>query len=222
MEYELVLWDLDGTLIDTSPGVFHCLEQTFQELNLPIPPVEVLRKFIGPPLMESFSAYSGLEQDQVAGAVRLFREKYQGEQLFQAVVYEGLTDLMDRLKADGVKMAVTTMKPESSSKPLLEHLGLMKYFDALCCGAEDESGEITKADLVRQAMDVLNMPDPFKILLIGDSKYDAQGAQACRVDFAVALYGFGFTEEQARETESVFIAETPNDLADLFYIRGDI
>lgn len=222
MEYELVLWDLDGTLIDTSPGVFFCLKETFQELGIEQPPAEILHKFIGPPLTQSLRVYGKVPEEKIELAVTTFKGKYRGERLYMANVYDKIEELLARLKADGVKQVVATLKPGSSARDILEHTGLLKYFDAVCCGSEDESGNLTKADLIRSAMDEIGMHDPFKMLLIGDSDYDAQGAQECRIDFAAALYGFGFTPEQARDSDSVFIAEAPGDLADLFYISDEV
>ena len=177
MHYKVVLWDFDGTLVDTSEGIFRSLEYAFRQLGTPAPGRDVLRRFIGPPLLYSFQTYIGMSYEEAKRAVLVFRDDYEAGGMYRSRVYDGLPELIARLRQNGVKTAVATLKPEATAKQLLHHFGMEGLFDACTGNTPDENDQTTKADIIRRTMRRLEWTDCSSMVLIGDSVYDAQGAQ---------------------------------------------
>jgi phosphoglycolate phosphatase len=127
--YSTVIFDLDGTLIDTKRGILSCLEHTFNTLGLPQYPEP--DRFLGPPLPDSFRRFCGMSESETDEAVRIFRERYSGEELFNAEAFRGIPELLGELKDNGYTLAVATCKVEKYAVSILAHFGIDKYFDAV-------------------------------------------------------------------------------------------
>ncbi len=192
MNYDAFIFDMDGTLADTSPGVFAGLKITFDALGIPIPGDEVMRKFIGPPLISSFKREYDMDDAQAYRAAGVFRSFYGERGMFMCELYPGMRELLFRLKNAGARLTVATLKLESSARHIVEHLGLSGVFDAVI-GA-DPGGIRTKKDTVLFGLAEAGCVSPDRALLIGDSEYDAVGARQAGVDFCAAMYGFGFDD----------------------------
>ena len=186
---KLIIFDLDGTLLDTSEGVVECADYAAGILGKPQLPREELLDFIGPPLTASFKKHYGLDDAATAEAIRLFREHYREGAVFLARPYDGIFELCRLLKARGIRMAVATNKLESMARLLLSRFGFDAYCDPIC-GA-DPDGKLTKADLIRKCMSAAGSA-PEETTLIGDTIFDAEGAAAAGVHFLAVTYGFGF------------------------------
>lgn len=217
MHYKVVLWDFDGTLVDTSEGIFRSLEYAFMRLGAPAPGREVLRRFIGPPLLYSFQTYIGMSYEEAQRAVLVFRDDYEAGGMYHSRVYDGLPELIARLRQNGVKTAVATLKPEATARQLLHHFGMEGLFDACTGNTPDENDQTTKADIIRKTMHRLEWTDLSSMVLIGDSVYDAQGARDVGIDFIAAAYGFGIGPGERETLDSRFVAETPGDLSTYFF-----
>lgn len=191
--YKAVLFDLDGTLIDTSAGVIDCIKLTIKDLNLTPLSMEDILKFIGPPLQNSFKDICHLNDDMVSLAVKTFRTHYTGDNLFNVEIYEGIFELLECLKSKNIKIAVATYKQESFAKTLLEHVGIAKYCDYIY--GSDPLGVLTKSDIVEKCIQSFN-EDKSNVVLIGDSQFDAVGSKNANVDFIGVTYGFGFKSKQ--------------------------
>ncbi|MGN1411735.1 MAG: HAD hydrolase-like protein [Oscillospiraceae bacterium] len=204
-DYKAVLFDLDGTLIDTSAGVIDCIKLTIKKLNLEPLSMEDILKFIGPPLQNSFKDICHLDGDMVDLAVKTFRSFYVGDNLFNVKIYDGIFDLLEYLKSKGIKIAVATYKQESFAKTLLEHVGISKYCDYIY--GSDPQGILTKADIVEKCIQSFN-EDKSNVVLIGDSHFDAIGSKNANVDFIGVTYGFGFKSKlDVDKFENVFSAD---------------
>jgi phosphoglycolate phosphatase len=204
--YHAILFDLDGTLIDTSRGVIDCINLTIEDLKLPKLSTEEAFKFIGPPLQDSFKNICHLDDTMVDVAVKTFRSYYVGDNLFNVQIYEGIFELLEYLNANGIKVAVATYKQEAFAKTLLEHFGIAKYCNYIY-GA-DPKGVLTKADIVQKCIDSFGVGNS-EVVLIGDSHFDAIGAKHANVDFIGVTYGFGFkSKADVDEFENVFSADT--------------
>lgn len=216
MHYKVVLWDFDGTLVDTSEGIFRSLEYAFRQLGTPAPGRDVLRRFIGPPLLYSFQTYIGMSYEEAKRAVLVFRDDYEAGGMYRSRVYDGLPELIARLRQNGVKTAVATLKPEATAKQLLHHFGMEGLFDACTGNTPDENDQTTKADIIRRTMRRLEWTDCSSMVLIGDSVYDAQGAREVGIDFIAAAYGFGIGARERTALDCRFVAEMPRDLNTFF------
>ena len=193
MKYEVVLWDFDGTLVDTSPGIFQSLRTAFDRLGVAQPSQELLNRFIGPPLMHSFQNFLGMSTEEAQRAVKAYREDYTAVGLYNSRIYDGLEPLIRKLRAQGILCGVATLKPQPMAEELLHHFGIAELFDACAGNSLDESGTTTKAQVIRRALMELGHPEPDAAVMIGDTFYDYEGAREAGVAFIGAAYGFGLS-----------------------------
>lgn len=184
-----VLFDLDGTLVDTSEGVAECVSYAAVNLGYPLLPREELLTFIGPPLTLSFPRHYEMDEATTWEAIRLFREHYNAGAMFKAKPYDGILELCQALERRGISMAVATNKVEAQAKRLLAYFGLDRWCSPIR-GADPE-GRLKKADLIRLCVEELRL-SPDQAVLIGDTEFDAEGAEAAGVPFLAVTYGFGF------------------------------
>jgi len=188
-KYELYIFDLDGTLIDSSPGILNTVRYTLNLFNKEIPDVDVLNAFIGPPLKTSFERLSDVTEQEAEEMVKAFRQEYKQGEILNANLYDGVVSLCQRLQDDDIKMAIATNKPEQFAQKLVKHFSL-DGFILVVCGA-DMKGTLKKADLIRKAMDLSKVTDKKKVVMVGDTSGDATAAEDCGVDFIGVTYGFG-------------------------------
>ncbi len=210
-----VVFDLDGTLLDTSEGVFTCVEYAADALGSPRLSRGELRDFIGPPLSSSFPKHYGYDEETTAEAIRLFRKHYREGAMFLARPYEGILELCRQLRDRGVSVAVATNKLESMARLLLAHFGFDAYCDPIF-GADPE-GRLNKADLIRKCLTASDCA-PSEAVLVGDTVFDAEGAKAVGVSFLAVTYGFGFrTPEDAAPYADAGTARNPLQIAELLF-----
>lgn len=210
MRYQLYIFDLDGTLVDTSPGIMDSVR--FVERTLGLAPVsrERLATFIGPPLEDSFARCYDPDPARVRQMVEVYRRRYREDGVGNGTIYPGIPDILDDIRAAGALSAVATLKHHTMAGLSLERFGLASRFDAI---AARDDAHPSKADLIRRAMELLGQPDPTSVLMIGDSRYDGVGAAEAGVDFAALTYGFGFSEPGSLEgLPTVFTAHQPEEL----------
>jgi len=169
-----VLFDLDGTLVDSTPGIWASIRVAAAELGLPEPTAGQLRSMVGPPLEEGFAGAFGLSGDDVDQAVAAYRAHYTAGAMFDAAVYRGVPELLAGLRADGAVLAVATSKPEPFAVRILEHVGLLPQF-ASVHGATLDGAVRHKEQVVAAALAA--HPDGVRPVLIGDRSHDVLGAR---------------------------------------------
>lgn len=209
-EYDTYLFDLDGTIIDSSPGIVASVNYALEKFEIKEPDQEKLLRFIGPPLTESFQKYYGLSEEDSIQAVYYYRENYEAGGMLECSVYEGLEDCLKALKKAGKKVLVATSKPEVYARQILKHFGLDVYFDYIA-GMELDGGRGTKAEVIAYGLETCKIKDKSKILMIGDREHDILGAKAMGVDSMGVLYGFGSLEE-FEKAGATMIVKTPRDI----------
>lgn len=217
MRYEAVLFDLDGTVLDTSEGIAISVRDTIEHFDLPKFEYEDLLKFIGPPIEWSFEDKCGVTGDKLKEVSNYFRDRYANHNLLLAKPYEGMYELLDFLKSKRIPMGIATYKRQSYATTLLEHYKFGEYMDVMI--GSDFEGKLTKADIINICIEKLGGGDPSKVLMVGDSKHDANGAKIVGAPFAGVSYGFGFGKfggENIDEYDHVIYADKPLDLKALF------
>lgn len=215
MRYETVLFDLDGTLLDTSEGIIKGVEHTLSEMGLPQLPLERCKSFIGPPILSSFIRECSLSETDARRAVEIYRHRYKEVGLYESKKYKYIKQLLLNLKNNYCTISIATLKREDFAKKLMKHFSLYDYFDSI--RGIDKNDSLTKKDIILQCLNDLKQTDYRKAVFIGDSEYDAMGAQEAGVDFIPVTYGFGFiNKEEASRYKNVFIAENPKKL--LYYL----
>ena len=211
-KYKAVLFDLDGTILDTSEGILLSIKETAEIMGLKELEPEVLRTFIGPPVEWSFEDKYGIHGDDLKKAASLFRERYSKINLCRAKPYDGTFDLFAKLRDSGIRTAIATYKRQSYTMTLLEHFGIDKQVDIIY-GSDDE-GKLKKSDIIELCIRDLGVRKD-EVLMVGDSKHDATGAEALRVDFAGVSFGFGFgVQDDIIEYKHVIYVDKVIDLYD--------
>ncbi|MBO4267589.1 MAG: HAD hydrolase-like protein [Lachnospiraceae bacterium] len=188
--YDAVIFDLDGTLLDTSEGIFRSVLYAIETLGYEKVSSDVLRTFIGPPIQKSFARVYGLEKEEADKAADVFRNRYKEDDILLAVPYEGIFETLAKLRESGVKTAVATYKRQDYAGKLLMHFGFDKAVDAIC--GSDAEGKLSKKDIIDNAIKILGA-DRSRTVMVGDSDNDAIGSSGTGVDFIGVTYGFGFS-----------------------------
>ena len=215
--YDLAIFDLDGTLLDTSKGILGALAETLRGLGLEGTDEIDLTAFIGPPIEEAFRRLLNLQGEELAHAAAQFRARYRAKYLKKATPYMGITALLEVRGTVGIKTAVATYKREDYAKDLLRHVGLTPRIPVVF--GSDSAGRLTKNDLIRRAMAASGIADTSRAVMIGDTPEDARGALEAHVDFIAVTYGFGYQAEgEVKAPNTVGVAATPMDI--LPYVLG--
>ncbi|WP_347224152.1 HAD hydrolase-like protein [Bacteroides congonensis] len=184
--WELIIFDLDGTLLNTSEGIYNSVRYTEKELNLrPIGNSE-LSKFVGPPPKEMYKKMYGLSEKQSQDAVKKHRKYGITRALYEASIYDGVEETLKYIKNKQKKLAVATLKSQIIAEKILAINKLEKYFDIIIGMDLDET--YTKSQIIKLAMTKTNCKTS---IMIGDSMFDQIGAAEAGVDFIGATYGFG-------------------------------
>lgn len=211
--YKCVLFDMDGTLVDSYEGIFHAYQWTMKQMGRDFGGENFVRRAIGAPLIWVFENICGMGRPQAEQAASHYRAYYADKGKHEATVYSGMEKTLNRLKKAGCFIGVATLKKESFAKEILEEQGLLSYFDVVC--GMDGGDSLTKADLIRRCMRTAKSKKE-ETVLIGDSEFDAAGAEEAGVAFLGVTYGFGFRDRRhLNEYGVVMGAETAGEIADL-------
>ena len=210
-----LLFDLDGTLLDTSCGILESVKFTIQELSLPTLPEEVMLRFVGPPIQNSLMEYCGLDMQRAQEAANVFRDYYRQSALFKARLYDGILDLLNTLRRKQIVIGVATYKREDYAIKLLSHFGIDRYCSVMH-GADNEN-KFSKGDIVSMCCKELQV-DTSDIVLIGDTEHDALGAQKAGIGFVAVTWGFGYKtgDKLSIKYPCLGVADTPQDILTLF------
>ena len=210
-KYKVIIFDLDGTLLDTSPGIFNAIRYTEKKMGFSPIPDSALPEFVGPPSLASYLNHYPIDKATAMEAVKYHRY-YQGHQgAAEANPYDGIPELLKSLKELGYKLGVATLKRQDITELTLKKAGIYDDFDAIC--GIDAAESLTKADIIRLVLKELNCA-PSDAVMIGDSRYDAEGAAETGVPFIGVSYGFGFKSPQ--EIEALHPRFTACFVDDLF------
>ena len=204
---------MDGTLVDSTPGIWASIRFAAAELGLPGPTPGQLRAMVGPPLEDGFAGAFGLTGDDVARAVAAYRAHYTAGAMFDAEVYPGIPELLAGLGAEGMTLAVATSKPEPFAVQILEHIGLLTEF-ASVHGATLDGAVRHKDQVVGAALAA--HPDGERPVLVGDRSHDVLGARAHGLPCIGAGWGPALPGELAAAGAAAVVAtpaEVPGALA---------
>ena len=188
--YRTVLFDFDGTLCASGEGITFCVALALREMGRPVPPPEILRRFVGPPAQQAYQEYCGMSYDEGEEAVQRFRVHYNGGGWKKSAVYPGIPDLLCSLRAAGATVATASSKPQNMVEQMLEHFQIRSCFQVVSA-ADDNGGDARKSDVIRRALaqcGETSLPDA---VMVGDTHFDAEGAAEVGVPFVGAAYGYG-------------------------------
>lgn len=208
-KYQTILFDLDGTLTDSGPGIMNAVTYALHHYGIEVEDRASLHRFIGPPLVDSFQEFYGFSPEKAREATATFREYYNVKGIFENEPYEGILPLLAELQAAGRKVIMATSKPEKMALRVAEHFDFAKYFDVLAGAAMDET-RTTKSEVLAYALAQADA-DPAATVMVGDRKFDVEGAKAFGLDSIGVLYGYG-PREELEAAGADYIAPTVADL----------
>ena len=182
-----ILFDLDGTLTDSGEGIMNCAKLALEHYGLPIPSETEMRTFVGPPLHESFIRF-GVPAEEADNAIKIYRSRYIPIGKFENHPYDGIEELLQKLKAQGHTLYVATSKPETMSVEILEHFDLAKYFDIIA-GASFDRSRSSKEDVIAYLLNQCGDCD--EKIMVGDTAFDVIGAKAHGIPTVGVAWGYG-------------------------------
>lgn len=208
---KLAIFDFDGTIADTSEGILYCYDHGAEHFGYAPAPRERYEGVIGGHVDAGFRKVYGMDEEQSQQAMLLYRELYHEKGMFLASLYPGIRETFQTLKESGVLIALATLKHERFAQNMLEQLGVVQYFDCIC--AFDGSEGCDKKSLLLKACRTLDVTEADSVL-IGDSAFDAIGAETAGMDFLAVTYGLGFkTKEQAAQQKYIGILGKASEIA---------
>ncbi len=232
-KYRFLLFDLDGTITDSGPGIMNAAQRALLRYNIEEADKQRLRLFVGPPLDQSFMERYGFSKEQAWEAISVFREYYNVKGVFENSVYPGMEALLKDLKNTGYIIAIASSKPQVLIHKVLDHFDLVSYFDVIV-GCELDGTRSEKAEVIQEVLNQLSglavkrdiisdkayTPDSLiekvkaHCVMIGDRSYDVKGAHSFDLPCIGVLYGYG-TKDEMEEAGADYIAPTVEDLRNI-------
>lgn len=208
---KLIIFDLDGTLLDTGRGISKCIASTLGKMGFKVPDEETCKTFVGPPLKKRFLELFDADENTADAVMKAFREEYGKGDVFLADRYAGMEECLTALH-EHFSLAVATYKREDHAIQLLEKFGMARFFDAIC--GSDAAATMTKNQIVEKAMNLAGVK-PAESLLIGDSANDAESAAQLGIPFIGVTYGYGFkTDADIATFPHIACEQNPLQLVD--------
>lgn len=208
--YDVILFDLDGTLTDSALGITNSAAYSLKKYGIEVADRTELYKFVGPPLHESFEKFYGFSPEEAKQAVEYYREYYREKGIFENVVYDGIEPLLKAISDSGKTLVVATSKPELFAKRILEYFDLAKYFTYIA-GANMDGTRTKKDEVIAYALQNCRISDRAKVVMVGDREHDILGAGKVGIDSLGVLFGYGDYEE-LKNAGATYIAETVEDI----------
>ena len=189
-KYDVIIFDLDGTLSDSGEGITKSVQYALEKFDIKEDNLDNLKHFVGPPLKEEFMKSYNLTEEQGMEAVKAYRERYIPIGIYETNLYQGIIELLDKLRENGKMIAMATSKPQPLAEEVLKYLKIDSYFDFVM-GADLIGGKQSKEDVLNALMNVLPVKDRAKMLMIGDTCFDVLGAKDVGISCVGVSYGYG-------------------------------
>jgi phosphoglycolate phosphatase len=212
LDYDWLLFDLDGTLTDPFEGITRSVEYALNAFGIEVEDRRTLAPFIGPPLVESLTERYGFTMEDAVAAVAKYREYFAVKGLYENELFEGIPELLNDCRKAGYKISMATSKPTHYAKIIAEHFDIARYFDAIH-GSSLDGSRITKSSVVAEAVREEGL-NPERALMIGDRRHDVEGAREHGIKTVGVLYGYGSREEHTA-AGAAYIVKNLDELREL-------
>lgn len=215
MRYKNILFDLDGTLVESHYGITNAVKESLLQFNIIENDMSKLLTFVGPPLYDTYKSLYGIEGENYIKALDSFHAYYRAKGIYEAKIYKGIKESLGALKEKGYRLFVATSKPEPEARRVIEHFELGKYFDFVG-GSDGDHGTSrdSKAAVIRYVLEENGIAAGNSIM-IGDRKHDIIGSKANNMMSIGVLYGYGDYEELS-DAGADYIIEKTGELASFF------
>ena len=194
MQYKTILFDMDGTVTDSAPGIINSIMYALEKFHITVEDRSFLRKFVGPPIKDSLKKYYNFPDEDCTRAVIYFREYFTEKGMYENDVYDGMIQVLEQIKESGRRTILATSKPEEHAIQIAKYFRIDQYFDFIA-GATMDSSRIKKADVITYALESCGIDDLSSAVMVGDREYDIFGAKETGLDSIGVLYGYGGREE---------------------------
>ncbi len=211
--YDVILFDLDGTLTDSSPGIINSIIYALKKYNIAVDDTSELRKFLGPPLHESFKEFYGFDDDKAMEATLYYREYFSTRGLLENEVYNDIPSLLQILAGKGKRLIVATSKPQEFTNKIMDHFDLTKYFEFIA-GSNMDGTRSKKSEVIEYALHECQITDKSKTVMVGDRMHDIIGAKTIGIDSIGVEYGYGDYDE-LNSAGATYIAKTVDELKNI-------
>ena len=215
--YEIILFDLDGTLTDPKIGITRCVQYALDKMGIVENDMDRLISFIGPPLTRTFKENYAMTDEQADQALGFYRERFSTVGLYENAVFPGIGELLLKLRDQGKTLIVATSKPTVFSVKILEHFGLNQHFQAIV-GSNMDGSRVEKNEVIEFALSELENADCAKIIMVGDRKHDIIGAQQNGIAVVAVGYGYG-TKEELTKAQPDFLVDTVEELTNFLLAK---
>ena len=213
--YKAILFDLDGTLTESGEGITKCVQYALEKLGKPEADLKKLEVFIGPPLMEQFMKYAGLDEKTARRAVEYYRERYSTTGIFENRPYPGVEEMLQELKRKKYLLAVASSKPEYFVKQILDYFHLTEYFDEIV-GSELNGSRTNKTEVIEETLRRLGLDKHREqVIMVGDKEHDVLGARTAGLECVAVSYGYG-TEEEITAAQPLQTVSSTEEILDFF------
>lgn len=213
-KYDAVLFDFDGTVADTGKGIFSSIQYAVECLGYEPLDCETLRRFIGPPVYDSFKRELGLDEERSDFAVKKYREKYAEKGIYEFELYDGIIELMKTLHDMGIKVGIASSKPQNFLIRIVDFLKIGEIIDFISAPSADDTPQ-SKASLINNAAEALNVSKD-KILMVGDRYFDIDGANGAGVESVGVTFGYG-SEEEFKKSGATYIAGCADEISSIIF-----
>ena len=212
MRYKYIFFDLDGTLTDPQEGITNCVKYALESFGIHETDYSKLMRFIGPPLVYSFSEYYGFDEEKSLAAVAKYRERFADIGIFENKVYDGIEEVLGKLVDTAHVLVLATSKPKVFADRIMTKYRLRPYFK-LICGSELDGTRNDKNEVIEYAIDKLQIPRE-KIIMVGDRRQDIIGAKKCGIASCGVRYGYAESGE-LEDAGADYIAENLDELLEI-------
>ena len=211
--YNNILFDVDGTIIDPKEGIIKSVQYSLEKFNIKVNDFKKLECFIRTPLYESFKNYYNFNDDDTELAVKYYREYYKEVGIYKNYLYKGIIDVFEELKGKNKRLIVATSKPTLFTEKILKIHNIYKYFDFVS-GATLDKTRIKKEDIIKFAIKEMNINSTENCIMIGDKKQDIIGANKNKMDSIGVLYGYG-TLKELEEQKPTYIIKNGYEILEI-------
>ena len=213
---DIVLFDLDGTLTDPMTGITKSVQYALKKQGIIENDLWNLTKFIGPPLKESFQKFYGMSKEEAQKAVEDYREYFSPIGIFENIIYDGMEEMLTKLKKEGMRLCVATSKPEEFAKRILEHFQLEEYFEFV--GGALMDGRTNKAEVIAYVLSEIKA-EKEQTIMVGDREHDILGAKKNGIESIGVLYGYG-DKNELQDAGADLIVEDVTQLREILCKMG--
>ena len=212
--FDTILFDLDGTLTDSSLGITTSIQYALAKMGVAVPDRAALTDYIGPPLHESFQAHLGCDAATALQAVAWYREYYGERGIYENMLYAGVPELLAMLHAQGRVLGIATSKVTVYAAEIARHFSINTYFTQIV-GSNLDGTRTDKGEVIAAALATLPQATPSRTVMIGDRKHDIWGAQAHGLASIGVTYGFGSLAE-LQMAQATFVVDSVAELTTFF------